>query len=35
MIDYYENIEDDPEIDEIIKYVKSDENKFNKLRNNY
>ena len=31
MIDYYENIEDDPEIDEIIKYVKSDENKSNKL----
>ena len=35
MIDYYENIEDDPEIDEIIKYVKSDENKFNKLPSQY
>ena len=31
IIDYYENIEDDSEIDEIIKYVKSDEKKSNKL----
>ena len=30
-IKYFITIEDDPEIDEIIKYVKSDENKSNKL----